>query len=71
MGVIILGYGGGFALFVLRVPERFLPGAFDIFGHSHQLWHVGVAVAGFGWLEGMLDHATWRLSLGSFCSVGA
>merc|ERR1712038_1491733 len=23
-----------------KVPERFLPGCFDIYGHSHQLFHV-------------------------------
>lgn len=30
--------------FVGRIPERFSPGSFDIWGHSHQLFHIGGAV---------------------------
>ncbi|KAJ5644780.1 hypothetical protein N7507_010791 [Penicillium longicatenatum] len=30
----------GVTLFVCRFPERMSPGTFDIWGHSHQLWHV-------------------------------
>ena len=47
----------GVSLFVGRIPERLSPGSFDIWGHSHQLFHscalVGTAfhvvglVAGF------------------------
>lgn len=37
----------GLGLFVGRIPERLKPGAFDIWGHSHQLFHI-CAVAGTG-----------------------
>lgn len=38
----------GVGTFVGRVPERFSPGAFDIWGHSHQIFHVcGVVATGF------------------------
>ncbi|CAG8019540.1 unnamed protein product, partial [Penicillium nalgiovense] len=30
----------GVSVFVCRFPERLSPGTFDIWGHSHQLWHV-------------------------------
>ncbi|CAG7950492.1 unnamed protein product [Penicillium salamii] len=30
----------GVTLFVSRFPERLSPGTFDIWGHSHQLWHA-------------------------------
>ncbi|CAD5122955.1 unnamed protein product [Dimorphilus gyrociliatus] len=30
----------GAAVKVSKVPERFAPGTFDIFGHSHQVFHV-------------------------------
>ncbi|CAG8384963.1 unnamed protein product [Penicillium salamii] len=30
----------GVTLFVCRFPERLSPGTFDIWGHSHQLWHA-------------------------------
>ncbi|KAF2151209.1 Hly-III related protein [Myriangium duriaei CBS 260.36] len=35
----------GVGLFVGRLPERLSPGRFDIWGHSHQLFHM-CAVAG-------------------------
>lgn len=35
----------GAAMYVIRVPERFLPGRFDIFGHSHQFLHFAVVIA--------------------------
>jgi adiponectin receptor len=30
----------GVSLFVGRFPERWSPGSFDIWGHSHQLFHI-------------------------------
>ncbi|XP_059635934.1 heptahelical transmembrane protein 3-like [Cornus florida] len=40
---ILYAVGAGF--YISRVPERWKPGAFDIAGHSHQIFHVFV-VAG-------------------------
>ena len=31
-------------LFVSKIPERFAPGKFDYFFHSHQLFHIAAAV---------------------------
>lgn len=43
MAVMVVGVG----IFVARVPERWRPGRFDVWGHSHQLFHlcalIGVA----------------------------
>lgn len=36
----------GVGLFVCRVPERLSPGSFDIWGHSHQLFHVCAVLGG-------------------------
>lgn len=38
-------YIGGAAIYAARVPERFTPGSFDYFGHSHQIFHVMVVLA--------------------------
>ena len=38
-------YIGGAVVYALRVPERFFPGKFDIWGHSHQIFHVFVVMA--------------------------
>lgn len=42
MAVIYLSGG---ALYVLRIPERFFPGTFDVWAHSHQLFHLCVIAA--------------------------
>ncbi|GAB4853632.1 Casein kinase I hhp2 [Ancistrocladus abbreviatus] len=41
---IIMGllYAIGAGFYVSRIPERWKPGAFDIAGHSHQIFHVFV-----------------------------
>ncbi|KAL0359887.1 UNVERIFIED_CONTAM: Heptahelical transmembrane protein 2 [Sesamum angustifolium] len=44
---IVMGllYGIGAFFYVTRIPERWKPGAFDIVGHSHQIFHVFVVAA--------------------------
>jgi len=34
----------GFSFFSSRLPEVMFPGVFDIWGHSHQWWHIFVGV---------------------------
>ncbi|KDP38730.1 hypothetical protein JCGZ_04083 [Jatropha curcas] len=38
-------YAIGVGFYVTRVPERWKPGAFDIAGHSHQIFHLFVVLA--------------------------
>ncbi|XVE71692.1 hypothetical protein DITRI_Ditri10aG0171900 [Diplodiscus trichospermus] len=38
-------YAAGAAVYTSRIPERLKPGAFDIAGHSHQIFHVFVVLA--------------------------
>ena len=33
---------GGLLVYLARCPEKYSPGTFDIIGHSHQIWHMGV-----------------------------
>ena len=53
---LLLGVG----LFVGRIPERFSPGSFDIWGHSHQLFHscalLGTAFHVVGLVVGFQYH---------------
>ncbi|XP_027329687.1 heptahelical transmembrane protein 2 [Abrus precatorius] len=37
-------YAVGVGFYVSRIPERWKPGAFDIAGHSHQIFHVFVVL---------------------------
>lgn len=34
----------GVCVFVFRFPERLSPGTFDLWGHSHQLWHISAVI---------------------------
>lgn len=40
--------------FQARWPERFWPGSFDIWGSSHQIFHVLVVMAAASHLYGLL-----------------
>jgi adiponectin receptor len=45
-------YGVGAWIFVAKWPECWWPGRFDIFGHSHQIWHLLVLCAAITWIHG-------------------
>lgn len=57
MGVL---YGIGALVYALRVPERWMPGRFDIAGHSHQLFHVLVVAAACVHYRAGLIYLKWR-----------
>lgn len=50
--------GGGF--YVSRIPQKWKPGAFDIAGHSHQVFHVFVVPAA-------LVHSAAIIFIPEFC----
>ena len=41
----LLAYITGLVLYATNFPERLRPGAFDIFGHAHQFWHISIVLA--------------------------
>jgi len=43
--VMAIFYTAGVGFYITRIPERLKPGAFDIAGHSHQIFHVFVVLA--------------------------
>ncbi|CCD25493.1 PAQR-type receptor NDAI_0F01740 [Naumovozyma dairenensis CBS 421] len=45
----------GAFLYGVRFPEKYVPGSFDIWGHSHQIFHILVVVAAFCHLRGLLS----------------
>lgn len=61
---MFLNYGIGFAFFVARFPEKYVPGAFDLILNSHQIWHIFVWLAGRGWLLGQLEFNSLKASQG-------
>jgi len=59
MGVFYLG---GAFLYTYHIPERFFPGRFDIFCHSHQLWHLCVFFAVCVHYLGLVNFYQWRMA---------
>ncbi|KAK4490697.1 hypothetical protein RD792_001396 [Penstemon davidsonii] len=53
-------YGVGALVYAMRVPERWMPGKFDIAGHSHQLFHVLVVAGAYTHYQAGLVYLRWR-----------
>ncbi|XP_031481826.1 heptahelical transmembrane protein ADIPOR2-like [Nymphaea colorata] len=53
-------YAAGAGFYVSRVPERWKPGAFDIAGHSHQIFHVLVIAGALAHYAASLVLLDWR-----------
>ena len=66
--VMALLYIAGAWLYVLRIPERFIPGWFDVWASSHQWFHVCVVAAAVVHYDTLLGMVKTRLDLGT-CGV--
>ncbi|KAJ0973672.1 hypothetical protein J5N97_015637 [Dioscorea zingiberensis] len=58
--VMGLFYGIGVIVYVARVPERWMPGKFDLIGHSHQLFHVLVIAGAYTHYLASVMYLNWR-----------
>ncbi|CAJ1037132.1 Haemolysin-III related, putative [Leishmania lindenbergi] len=45
MFLMLAIYSVGMVIYIFQVPERWYPGRFDVWLHSHQLWHFFVLCA--------------------------
>ncbi|KAK3072297.1 hypothetical protein LTR53_007073 [Teratosphaeriaceae sp. CCFEE 6253] len=66
----------GAAVYASRVPERWRPGAFDLYGSSHQIFHVLVLLAAAAHLMGLLkafdyEHSYRRGLMGAYQAANA
>lgn len=59
---ILMGmfYGLGALVYATRIPERWMPGKFDIAGHSHQLFHLLVIAGAYTHYRAGLIYLKWR-----------
>ena len=57
-------YLTGAGLYVLRIPERFFPGKFDIWASSHQIFHICVVSAALVHYDTLLNMVKYRLNVG-------
>lgn len=58
--LMLSSYGLGVIVYALRIPERWMPGKFDLIGHSHQLWHVLVVAGAYTHYLAALVYLSWR-----------
>ncbi len=52
----------------MRIPERWMPGRFDLVFHSHQIFHVAVVTAALVHLYAIMVMVEWRDASGG-CAV--
>lgn len=64
MSLMAVLYIGGALIYAFRIPERLRPGKFDIWGQSHQIFHIFVIAAAFVHYHGISAVAVYRLSIG-------
>ncbi|XP_008795675.3 heptahelical transmembrane protein 4-like [Phoenix dactylifera] len=50
----------GVLVYAARIPERWMPGKFDLAGHSHQLFHVLVIAGAYTHYLAGLVYLRWR-----------
>ncbi|KAI9223004.1 hemolysin-III related-domain-containing protein [Blastocladiella britannica] len=64
-GWFVMGgtYIGGAVIYATKVPERWIPGAFDRWGHSHQWWHLCVVAAALVHFHAARELMAWRIGL--------
>ncbi|KAI8893648.1 hemolysin-III related-domain-containing protein [Globomyces pollinis-pini] len=60
LGAFIYGY---------RIPERWYPETFDIFGHSHQIWHCLVVLGAAIHFMGIYRMSIWWHEHNPMCGV--
>ena len=53
-------YIAGATIYALRMPERWAPGKFDLWLHSHQIFHVFVVAGAYCHYVGVLELLKWR-----------
>ncbi|KAL1648346.1 hypothetical protein SLS58_002099 [Diplodia intermedia] len=53
-------YGAGVAVYATKVPEKWRPGGFDVWGSSHQIFHVFVLLGAAAHLSGVVKAFVWN-----------
>ncbi|KAF1990003.1 HlyIII-domain-containing protein [Aulographum hederae CBS 113979] len=60
-------YGVGALFFAIRVPESIWPGRFDVWGSSHQIFHVLVVMGSLVHLLGVWEAYKWNYTHMAHC----
>ncbi|KAI9009840.1 hemolysin-III related-domain-containing protein [Gaertneriomyces semiglobifer] len=62
-------YFMGAIVYATRIPERWAPGRFDIWGHSHQIFHVLVVTAAVIHYYGVVSAYKWWHAHNQQCAL--
>ncbi|GFR50764.1 hypothetical protein Agub_g13032 [Astrephomene gubernaculifera] len=62
-------YLAGALIYATRVPERWLPGRFDVWLHGHQIFHILIVVAALVHWQAVMRLLAWREASGG-CAGG-
>jgi adiponectin receptor len=57
----------GALIYGTRIPERWMPGKFDLFFHSHQIFHVLVVMAAMSHYWAVIQTFQWQHQNNPFC----
>ncbi|VDK54839.1 unnamed protein product [Anisakis simplex] len=60
--------GFAFIFYVTMIPERLVPGKFDVLGCSHQWWHLFILIAMIFWQSRGIQFLSVVRSMPKFCS---
>ncbi|KAG2496970.1 hypothetical protein HYH03_004976 [Edaphochlamys debaryana] len=60
----------GAVIYATRVPERWLPGRFDVLFHGHQIFHILIVAAAFVHYKAILLLLHWRDASGGCAAPG-
>ena len=58
LGLGVLNFTGA-AIYAARIPERWFPETFDVWGSSHQIMHVLVVMGAVSFERGLLSCVRW------------
>ncbi|KAK7953202.1 hypothetical protein PG988_013896 [Apiospora saccharicola] len=62
IGLTVLCNGVGVVLYAFKIPEKWYPKVFDIFGASHQIMHIMVVFAALAYSQAVLAAFDYRHS---------
>jgi hypothetical protein len=57
-------YAVGFVFYFFHIPEKWFPGRFDYWFHSHQIWHICVVAAIVVWFITSLETSSLLINRG-------
>ena len=68
MALMFFCYAFGALIYATRIPEKYYPGKYDIFLHSHQIFHILVVIGTLVHLHSIMNLKTFRHDLGTQCN---